>query len=163
MQCYTKAINYQKYNIRRMETNINLFKGKTANTLVQLFRYLWVGGISFIIDYTSLFIFTEYLHINYLISAVIAFILGLTTNYQLSTIWVFNNSRLNNKLSEFTIFSIIGIIGLGLNEIIIYVCSEFLNLYYMISKLISTAVVFFWNFLGRKYILFTNYNSKQNK
>ena len=146
-----------------METNINLFKGKTANTLVQLFRYLWVGGISFIIDYTSLFIFTEYLHINYLISAVIAFILGLTTNSQLSTIWVFNNSRLNNKLSEFTIFSIIGIIGLGLNEIIIYVCSEFLNLYYMISKLISTAVVFFWNFLGRKYILFTNYNSKQNK
>jgi len=163
LQCYTKAINYQKYNIRRMETNINLFKGKTANTLVQLFRYLWVGGISFIIDYTSLFIFTEYLHINYLISAAIAFILGLTTNYQLSTIWVFNNSRLNNKLSEFTIFSIIGIIGLGLNEIIIYVCSEFLNLYYMISKLISTAVVFFWNFLGRKYILFTNYNSKQNK
>ena len=146
-----------------METNINLFKGKTANTLVQLFRYLWVGGISFIIDYTSLFIFTEYLYINYLISAAIAFILGLTTNYQLCTIWVFDNSRLNNKLSEFTIFSIIGIIGLGLNEIIIYVCSEFLNFYYMISKLISTAVVFFWNFGGRKYILFTNFNSKQNK
>ncbi len=163
MHCYTKAINHQILYFRRMKTNINFFKGKTTNTLVQLFRYLWVGGISFIIDYISLFIFTEYLHINYLISAAIAFILGLTTNYQLSTIWVFNNSRLNNKFTEFTIFSIIGIIGLGLNEIIIYICSEYLNLYYMISKLISTAVVFFWNFMGRKYILFTNYNSRQNK
>lgn len=146
-----------------MKTNINFFKGKTTNTLVQLFRYLWVGGLSFIIDYISLFILTEYLNINYLISAAIAFILGLTTNYQLSTIWVFSNSRLNNKFTEFTIFSIIGIIGLGLNEIIIYICSEYLHLYYMISKLISTAVVFFWNFMGRKYILFTNYISKQNK
>ena len=163
MHCYTKAINHQILYFRRMKTNINFFKGKTTNTLVQLFRYLWVGGISFIIDYISLFIFTEYLHINYLISAAIAFILGLTTNYQLSTIWVFNNSRLNNKFTEFTIFSIIGIIGLGLNEVIIYICSEYLNLYYMISKLISTAVVFFWNFMGRKYILFTNYNSRQNK
>lgn len=146
-----------------METIKYYFKGNTSNTIIQLFRYVWVGGISFIIDYISLFIFTEYLHINYLISAAIAFILGLITNYQLSTIWVFNNSRLNNKFTEFTIFSIIGIIGLGLNEIIIYICSEFLNLYYMISKLISTVVVFFWNFLGRKYILFTNYNTEQSK
>ena len=146
-----------------METNIHYFKGKTENTFVQLFRYVWVGGVSFFIDYISLFIFTEYLHINYLISAAFAFILGLTTNYLLSTIWVFNNSRLNNKFTEFTIFSIIGIIGLGLNEIIIYICSEFLNLYYMISKLVSTVVVFFWNFGGRKYILFTNYNTKPSK
>ena len=146
-----------------METIKHYFKGNTSNTIVQLFRYIWVGGLSFVIDYISLFLFTEYLHINYLISAAIAFILGLITNYQLSTIWVFNNSRLNNKFTEFTIFSIIGIIGLGLNEIIIYICSEFLNLYYMISKLISTVVVFFWNFMGRKYILFTNYNTKQNK
>lgn len=144
-----------------MTTKGNIIKGETTNTLIQLFRYLWVGGISFVIDYISLFIFTEYLHINYLISAAIAFILGLTTNYLLSTIWVFNNSRLKNKLTEFIIFSIIGIIGLGLNEIIIYICSELLNLYYMMSKLISTAVVFFWNFLGRKYILFTNYITKQ--
>lgn len=146
-----------------MRTYLYYFKGKAANTLVQLFRYLWVGGISFVIDYLSLYIFTEHLHINYLISAAIAFILGLTTNYLLSTIWVFNNSRLNNKFTEFTIFSIIGIIGLGLNEIIIYICSDFFSLYYMTSKLFSTAVVFFWNFLGRKYILFTNYNSKHNK
>lgn len=147
-------------HFREMAAKENIIKGETTNTLIQLFRYLWVGGISFIVDYISLFIFTEYLHINYLISAAIAFVLGLTTNYKLSTIWVFNNSRLDNKFTEFTIFSIIGIIGLGLNEIIIYICSEFLNLYYMISKLISTAVVFFWNFLGRKYILFTNNNTK---
>ena len=92
---------------------MDFFKGKATNTLVQLFRYLWVGGISFVIDYSSLFIFTEYIQINYLFSAAIAFILGLITNYLLSTIWVFNNSRLNNKFTEFTIFSIIGIIGLA--------------------------------------------------
>ena len=163
MQCSSEDYHHQRINFKRMTTYMDFFKGKATNTLVQLFRYLWVGGIYFVIDYSSLFIFTEYIQINYLFSAAIAFILGLITNYLLSTIWVFNNSRLNNKFTEFTIFSIIGIIGLGINEIIIYVCSEILDLFYMISKLISTIVVFFWNFLGRKYILFTNYNSKNNK
>ena len=134
----------------------NIFIGKTTNTLVQLFRYIWVGGFAFIIDYLSLYILTEYLYIYYLTSAAIAFLLGLITNYLLSTIWVFNNSRLNNKFTEFIIFGTIGLIGLGINEIIIYVCSEIFNFHYMTSKLISTAIVFFWNFLGRKYILFTN-------
>lgn len=146
-----------------MVFGMSIFKGKTTNTLVQLFRYMWVGGIAFIIDYTSLYFLTDYFYINYLISAAFAFLLGLITNYLLSTIWVFNSSRLNNKFTEFLIFGTIGIIGLCINEIIIYICCVFFNLHYMISKLLSTALVFFWNFFGRKYILFTNFHINQNK
>lgn len=141
----------------------SFLKGKSTNTLVQLFRYIWVGGFAFIIDYASLYILTNYLNINYLISAALSFLLGLTTNYLLSTNWVFNSGRLNNKFTEFVIFGTIGIVGLAINEIIMYICCEFINLHYMISKLLSTALVFFWNFFGRKYILFTNFHINQNK
>ncbi len=134
---------------------ILLLKGETGSTQVQLFRYLWVGGFAFIIDYGSLFVLTEFFYVDYLLSAAISFILGLVVNYILSTMWVFSESRLNNKWAEFIGFATIGIVGLLLNEIIMYICCEIFGIYYMFSKLCSTGVVFFWNFFARKIALFT--------
>ena len=133
----------------------DLIVGKANNVKIQLFRYLWVGGFAFVVDYGCLFLLTEIFELYYLVSAAIAFILGLAVNYLLSTLWVFPDSRLNNRMIEFMGFASIGLIGLLLNEIIIYLCSEVLCFYYMISKLISTGIVFFWNFFARKIILFT--------
>ena len=134
---------------------LQVIKGNPNNTFVQLFRYVLVGGLAFVIDYGSLFVLTEYFGVNYLLSAAIAFVLGLMVNYLLSTIWVFTESRLNNKMAEFSVFAFIGLVGLVLNEVIMYICSDILNIHYMVSKLCSTGIVFFWNFFGRKYILFT--------
>lgn len=139
-----------------MNNLLKLYRGNNDNILVQLFRYTWVGGLAFIVDYFSLYLLTEFAEVYYLLSAGIAFVFGLTVNYVLSTLWVFSNSRLSNKLSEFAVFTIIGIIGLGLNEVIMYICCKSFNIHYLISKLFSTVVVFLWNFFGRKYILFTN-------
>ena len=133
----------------------SIFKGKTNIMMIQLFRYLWVGGVAFIVDYGCLFLLTEYAHISYLISAAVAFLCGLIVNYLLSVAWVFSNSRLDNKMAEFVVFAVIGLVGLLLNEGIMYLCCEVLNVHYMISKLCSTGIVFFWNFFGRKLILFS--------
>lgn len=132
----------------------NLFVGSTQSTLKQLFRYAFVGGIAFIVDYGALFLLTEYAHFHYILSASISFILGLITNYLLSISWVFNNRKLEKRYMEFLIFAIIGIVGLGLNAAIMYVATDWCNLHYMISKIISTIIVFFWNFFARKFILF---------
>ncbi len=131
-----------------------LFVEKTDNTLIQLFRYTFVGGIAFVVDFSSLYLLTEFAGLHYLHSAAIAFILGLIINYILSILWVFKSRVINKKLFEFIIFAIIGIVGLGLNELIIWFSTEQLKLYYLHSKLISTAIVYFWNFLARKYILY---------
>ena len=132
-----------------------ILTGKTNNVLIQLFRYLWVGGVAFVADYGSLFLLTDYAQLSYLISAAIAFVIGLTINYLLSIAWVFTDSRLNNKMAEFMVFASIGFVGLLLNEVIMFFCCEVLNIHYMISKLCSTGIVFFWNFFGRKLILFS--------
>ena len=131
-----------------------LLTGKVKSTWIQLFRYAIVGGCAFVVDYGSLWLLTEVFHLHYLVSAVIAFILGLACNYLLSTSWVFGDRRMNNRWAEFTVFAIIGVVGLGLNEVIMYIGCEKLHLHYMVAKLISTAIVFFWNFFARKFILF---------
>ncbi len=131
-----------------------LLKNETNNTFIQLFRYTFVGGFAFIVDFSLLFILTELMGIHYLISAAIALTAGLIINYFLSILWVFDKRKMVNKSVEFTLFAVIGIVGLGLNELFIWVFTEFAGLYYLLSKIISTAIVYLWNFFARKFTLF---------
>jgi putative flippase GtrA len=129
---------------------------KTNNTLIQLFRYGFVGGTAFVVDFSVLYLLTEYLNVYYLLSATISFILGILVNYVMSIIWVFKYRNFSKKIYEIAIFIIIGVLGLGLNLVIMWFCTEILFIYYIYSKIISTVIVFLWNFFARKFILFSN-------
>ena len=137
-----------------MELIAKLLINDTNNWFAQLFRYVIVGGIAFLVDYGQLFALTEYLHFHYLLSATISFIAGLIVNYAISTRWIFRHSKLDNRLMEFIIYSLIGVIGLLINNIILYLLTDFFHIHYMLSKLITAAIVMGWNFIGRKIILF---------
>ena len=127
---------------------------KVNNLIKQLLRYGVVGGIAFVVDYGSLWLLTELAGLPYLWSAALAFLLGLTVNYILSTRWVFGESRLASPVAEFAAFALIGVVGLGLNELILWAGTEGLGLHYMLSKVVSTGIVFFWNFLARRFLVF---------
>ena len=132
----------------------NLFRDHTNKTRIQLFRYIFVGGAAFLVDFTSLFILTQYFGIFYLISAAVAFILGLIANYFLSVKWVFNNRKLENRSFEFGVFAIIGMVGLGLNEFLIWFFTQDIQIFYLFSKILAAVIILFWNFFARKFILF---------
>ena len=133
---------------------VHIFKGGTSNTIIQLIRYTFVGGFAFAVDFGLLFLLTEYGGLNYLVSACLSFIAGLVTNYFISIYWVFQKSTISNKFMEFGIFTIIGIVGLLLTEILMWFFTSILGLFYLISKLQTTIIVYFWNFFARKYIIF---------
>lgn len=130
----------------------NLFITKSNNTFIQFFRYVFVGGVAFLADGGSLFLITT-IGVNYLISVIFAFVIGLAVNYGLSKLLVFENSSVNGKI-EFLVYGIIGVIGLGFTEIIMYVLTEIAGLYFMVSKVIATIIVLVWNFVARKITLY---------
>ena len=131
-----------------------LLTKKTDETRIQFFRYIFVGGIAFLVDIGSLYVFTDFFGIFYLISAAVAFIMGLITNYMLSICWVFNRRTLDNKTIEFSVFAMIGIIGLVLNELLIWFFTAEMNFFYLISKILAAIIILFWNFFARKLTLF---------
>ena len=130
----------------------SLFITKSNNTFIQFFRYIFVGGVAFLADGGSLFLITT-IGVNYLISVIFAFVIGLAVNYGLSKLLVFENSSVNGKI-EFLVYGIIGVIGLGFTEIIMYVLTEIAGLYFMVSKVIATIIVLVWNFVARKITLY---------
>ncbi len=124
------------------------------NTMVQLIRSLVVSVVALVVDFGTLVIMKEKLGINYLVAATISFTLGVLVNYALSVWWVFADRQLASKKAEFTIFFIICAIGLALNLAIIAGMVQWMHVDYRIAKIVSTIVVFFWNFIGRKKILY---------
>jgi putative flippase GtrA len=121
----------------------------------QLLRYFLVGGIAFIADISMLYLLTEFAGCYYLVAAGFAFLLGLTINYLLSVYWVFDYRAVSNRMLEFLIFTAIGLVGLVMNEAILYVLTEKLAVYYVFSKVFSTLVIFIFNFGMRKIMLFS--------
>ena len=121
---------------------------------LQMFKYALVGGVAFLLDFSMLFFLTEYLHVYYVLSATAAFVAGLLCNYILSVYWVFQDRALSSKLAEFLVFSLIGVIGLLLNDGLIWSLTEMGGMHYLASKVLAAAVIFFWNFFARRQLLF---------
>ncbi|MBE3063810.1 MAG: GtrA family protein [Spirochaetes bacterium] len=126
--------------------------------LPQLARSAAVSLLAFAIDFAILVTLTEAAGLHYLISAGISFLVGTTVSYVLSVTWVFPVRRFSSKAVEYLLFIAVGVIGLGLNEVLLWVFTEPLGIFYMASKVIAAALIFFWNFGARKFLLFPAYS-----
>lgn len=131
-----------------------LFKQKTDNIFIQLFRYVFVGGTAFAVDFFFLYFFSDICGIYYLISAVLSFIISVLVNYVMSTKWVFNQDNIENKVLEFNLFILISTIGLVFTEILLYLFTDVFGIYYLVSKIISAIIVLFWNFFARRVMFY---------
>lgn len=118
----------------------------------QLFRFGIVGFTAFLIDAGLLYVLTDFLHIHYLISSVISFTVSLIYNYILSIFWVFDVKK-KQTYKEVLLFTILSVIGLGINQLVMYVGVDFLNIYYMLCKIMATIIVMIYNFITRKIFI----------
>jgi len=121
----------------------------------QFLRYGVIGGIAFIVDFSTLLALTELAHLHYLVAATVGFLVGLLVNYLLATRWVFDYRRLASRRVEFIVFGVVGIMGLALNNFSLYTLSGLLGMDYRIAKLLTAALVLLFNFTLRRALLFT--------
>ena len=125
---------------------------KTNNTQIPFIRYFFVGGIAAVVNIGLLFVLTSIFDIYYIISNIEAFIAGLTVNYYLTKKLVFTNkTRISSKL-EYFIYGIIGIAGLIIDTMILWFLTSTIGMFYLMSKIMSTLIVFVWNFGARKIL-----------
>ncbi len=131
----------------------NAFFKKTNKTIIQLFRYIFLGNISNIVDFSSLYILTDLIKVHYVVSSAISFIIGVLINYIINVKWIFQRGKYSFH-NELMLIIIVSLVGMYLSIIIIYVLVEYIHLHYMVSKIISAILVMFWNFYSRKKWIF---------
>jgi putative flippase GtrA len=132
----------------------NLFLNKSRNYYIQIFRYLLSGLFAFFVDAFILFSLTEYFNFHYLLSTVLAYSVGIFVSYIINIIWVFNNRKQKRQSIEILFFILITLFGLLITYVSMWYFTSKLEIYYLISKVITTVIVFVWNFIMKKKILF---------
>lgn len=124
--------------------------------LIQFLSYVLVGGTAFVVDFSILYFLTESLGVYYIASATAGFLVGLVINYLLCILLIFDFRAMSRATHEFGLFAAIGIAGLMLNNLLIWMLTELAGLHYLASKLVAAAVVLVFNFTLRRQLLFSN-------
>ena len=58
-----------------------------------------------------------------------------------------------SRRREFVIFVVLSVIGLAINDALMFLGTSFLGISYLITKIAATAVVMIYNFVTRKKFL----------
>jgi putative flippase GtrA len=122
---------------------------QSSSTHIQFIKYFVAAGLGLAVDFSTLIFTKQILQFNYLIAACCGFILGLIVTYFLSNKFVFGTPK-QNPQKLFILFGVIGLVGLGTLDLIMWVLTSKLGINYIIAKTLATIVVFIWNFFARK-------------
>ena len=124
------------------------------NQLIKQFcKFSVVGVAAFLVDHGLLFIFTETLHMHYLLSSMLSFTASALFNYVYSTKYVFCSRDRKNRAGQFAVFLLLSGCGLILNSLLMNALVEKLMLHYMVAKICAAMSVSVWNFVSRKVFL----------
>lgn len=143
--------------------NTRISQYKYQELIREVIRYLIVGGSAFFVDTIILYLTKTYLFYGFgrngiLFATSAGFTAGLIYNYILSIVFVFKSAEdkvKGGQLKSFIIFTVIGIIGLLLTELGMYVGTSLVSIkYYLIIKAFVAGVVLVWNYVARKILIF---------
>lgn len=136
---------------------LNVFHIKVSceleHLLVQIFKFGIVGVVATLIDFIFLYLFKDALNLPLLLANTLSFVISVVYNYWASLTFVFDVNKEKSKKRNFIIFVVCSFIGLLLNDLMVYVITDKLGVYYMISKVIATIFVMVFNFITRKKFL----------
>lgn len=126
--------------------------------LQELFRYAAVSMAALAVDLTLFSFLLRLAGLPWSLAATLAFVAGVFTAYWLSIRFVFRNRRLAHApRSEFVAFTMIGLVGLGITQMVLWAGIEHYHTNPEFTKLVAAGVTFLSNFVMRKLMLFRDH------
>lgn len=124
--------------------------------LIKKFKHLILYGIigscSSGLDFSIYTLFVKVCDINYLLANCCSVLVGIVTSFVLNRRYNFKVT--NHTARRFITFLCVGLLGLMLSNVILYLCIDYGSLNELVSKLLSIVLVVMLQFLVNKYVTF---------
>ncbi|MDR0413492.1 MAG: GtrA family protein [Dysgonamonadaceae bacterium] len=118
--------------------------------LLKFLKFCLVGLSGMVIDFGITWLLKERIKINKYIANSCGFALAALSNYLWNRIWTFGSHN-EHITAEFLSFFLISLLGLGLNNFVLWVVSDRLKQNFYFSKVLAIGIVTVWNF-GMNFI-----------
>ena len=123
----------------------------------EIYKFVTIGLFNGIIVLFLTGIFTSYLGIFYVASALISYQLSIISSFFMNDRWTFGHflktSKTYIRLIKYNTFSLI---GMGINGLVLIILTDFVGFHYLISEGIAILVAFSFNYTASKKISFKN-------
>ena len=125
------------------------------NNIKDLLLYLVVGGVATVAEWAVFFVLIR-CTLHYTIATAIAYVLSTFVNWAVGRLLVFKSTK-GSVLKEILSIYLVSVVGLLLNILIMWVAVDLISFGEGISKIGATGIVFFFNFLVRKLVIYNGY------
>jgi putative flippase GtrA len=122
----------------------------------ELAGYGLVSALALGVDTALLQSLVTYAGWNYLTASIFSFVTGALVAYFLSTWFVFRSRRVTNPVVEFSYFLALGVVGLGINTLVLWLTVGVAGERLVPSKLLAAVCTFGTNFVLRRWLLFSS-------
>ncbi|NEU07513.1 GtrA family protein [Flavihumibacter sp. R14] len=106
-----------------------------------------VGFSGIFVDFGVTYLCKEKLNVHKYLANSLGFIVATISNYLLNRYWTFNTGQ-SAQFVQFGKFLGIAIVGLAINNLLIYLFNDRLKINFYVSKAFAIVIVSIWNFLG---------------
>jgi putative flippase GtrA len=127
--------------------------------MTRLIQYFFVGGAAALVDFVLFATLVKLFSIPWFYAGIVSFTFATFINYLLSVRFVFESGGRFARQHEIALVYLVSALGLGANQMALYVLIELAGLDVLLSKLVATGLVFFWNFGTRERLIFSKKNS----
>jgi putative flippase GtrA len=121
--------------------------------IFKFFKFIIVGFSGMIVDFSITILLKEKLKVNRYISNSAGFTIAASSNYLFNRLWTFESNN-PKVLVEYSTFLIISLIGLIINNLIIYLLEKKFRFYF--AKFVAIMVTSLWNFSANYWLNFTH-------
>ena len=135
------------------------------NRMKEIVKFVFTGGVCFLIEYAALIALKEWLHLSAVAATPIAFLISVVFNYLLCVKWVFDGAKEGSKKAQIG-FAVTSVMGLFLNWAIMWALTALLGedavlltlvgieiKVYMLNKVVATGLVMVWNYFTKRWLL----------
>lgn len=136
----------------RVVRRVSARTGVKPVELIRFIKFAIVGAIGMVVDLTVLTFSREILGLPLMLAVALGFSTAVVSNFTWNRFWTFPESRDRPIASQLVQFTVVNLIGLGINEAIVLglhpIFSGLLQdpFAYLGAKVIAIGVVLFWNY-----------------
>lgn len=121
--------------------------------ILKFLKFGLVGFSGLLIDFGITYLVKEKIRWNKYVANSFGFTLASINNYLLNRIWTFQS--LDPEIGwQFSKFMLVAVVGLFINNLIIYFLNDRVKLNFYVSKFLAIVIVFLWNFLVNYFYTF---------
>jgi putative flippase GtrA len=122
--------------------------------MTRLIRYFFVGGVAALVDFALFATLIKFFGVKWYYAGVVSFTFATLVNYVLSIRFVFESRARFTKQHEILLVFSASVIGLLVNQAVLYALVVTVGLQVLIAKVGATGAVFCWNYVARQSFIF---------